>query len=152
MPRTPSASQAVVDEVTDAVLVASRALVSVAAKSLAGVEHDVTLPQYRAVVVLASRGPLNAGELAEALGVHPSTVTRLCDRLVAKSLVERRPHPDNRREVVLAPTAEGRRLVDQVGGSAQRSADRLARHASCVGDGAAGVRRCRQGCRQAGQR
>jgi DNA-binding MarR family transcriptional regulator len=101
-------------EVVDAVVRASRVLVSVSARSLAGVDHDVTLPQYRALVVLASRGAQRPGDLAEALGSHPSTVTRLCDRLVAKGLVSRDPSPTNRREVTIVLTGKGRRLVDRV--------------------------------------
>jgi DNA-binding MarR family transcriptional regulator len=102
------------DTVVDAVLRASRALVAVAARSLAGVDHDVTLPQYRALVVLASRGPQSPGELALALGVHASTVTRMCDRLVAKGLVHRATSAADRRAVELRLTARGRRLVDSV--------------------------------------
>jgi DNA-binding MarR family transcriptional regulator len=102
------------DDITDAVLVASRALVGVAARSLAAVEHEVTLPQFRALVVLASRGPVNSGALADELAVHPSTGTRLCDRLVAKGLVTRDHHPDNRREVVVTITPKGRTIVDDV--------------------------------------
>jgi len=41
----------------DTVLAASRALVAVAARSLAAAGDEVTLPQYRALVVLAARGP-----------------------------------------------------------------------------------------------
>jgi DNA-binding MarR family transcriptional regulator len=103
-----------VDAVTDALLSASRALVAVAARSIAAFADDVTLPQYRALVVLASRGPQNMGALATELGVHPSTATRLVDRLVARRLVQRAPAPDSRREVVLSLTARGRRLVDDV--------------------------------------
>ena len=102
------------EHVVDAVLRASRVLVSVAARSLAGTDQEVTLPQYRALVVLAGRGPLRPSELAEALTVHPSTITRLCDRLVAKKLVQRRGSPTNRREVSITLTAKGRRLVDAV--------------------------------------
>jgi DNA-binding MarR family transcriptional regulator len=102
------------DEVVDAVLRASRVLVAVAARSLAEVDHDVTLPQYRALVVLASRGPQRPGDLADALAVHPSTITRLCDRLVAKRLVDRSASPANRREVSIRLTPKGRRLVDEV--------------------------------------
>lgn len=98
----------------DAVLRASRVLVAVAARSLAAIDHDVTLPQYRALVVLASRGPQRPSELAEALAVHPSTITRLCDRLVAKRLVQRATSPANRREVSIRLTEKGRRLVDAV--------------------------------------
>ena len=39
---------------------ASRALVGVAARSLAGVGEEVTLPQYRMLVLLCSRGPQRA--------------------------------------------------------------------------------------------
>lgn len=102
------------DEVVDAVLRASRVLVAVAARSLAAVDHDVTLPQYRALVVLGSRGPQRPSALAEALAVHPSTVTRLCDRLVAKRLVHRGESAANRREVSIRLTPKGRRLVDAV--------------------------------------
>ena len=52
------------DGSTDAVLVASRALVGIAARSLAAVEDTVTLVQYRALVLLASRGEMNVGTLA----------------------------------------------------------------------------------------
>jgi DNA-binding MarR family transcriptional regulator len=118
----PRADTAVdVDEVTDALLSASRALVAVAARSIAAFAHDVTLPQYRALVVVASRGPQNMGSLATELGVHPSTATRLSDRLVARRLARRDPAPDSRREVLLSLTARGRQLVDDV--TAQRRAE-----------------------------
>ncbi|MFC7655431.1 hypothetical protein ACFQV8_01700 [Pseudonocardia benzenivorans] len=41
------------DELVDAVMTASRVLVAVAARSLAAVDEDVTIAQYRALVVLA---------------------------------------------------------------------------------------------------
>jgi DNA-binding MarR family transcriptional regulator len=103
-----------IDDVVDAVLRASRVLVAVAARSLAGVADKVTLPQYRALVILAGRGPQNAGSLADALGVHSSTLTRLCDRLAAKGLITRSESPTNRREIVLRLTPRGRRLVKSV--------------------------------------
>ncbi len=102
------------EQVVDAVLRASRVLVSVAVRSLAAADHDVTLPQYRALVVLASRGPQRPTELAEALALHPSTITRLCDRLVTKRLVHRAESATNRREVSIRLTPAGRRLVDAV--------------------------------------
>jgi DNA-binding MarR family transcriptional regulator len=101
-------------QVVDAVLRASRVLVAVAVRSLAAIDHDVTLPQYRALVVLASRGPQRPTGLAEALAVHPSTITRLCDRLVAQRLVRRGESAVNRREVTITLTPKGRKLVDAV--------------------------------------
>ena len=106
--------QSSAEQVVDAILRASRVLLSVAVRSLAAANHDVTLPQYRALVVLASRGPQRPTALAEALAVHPSTITRLCDRLVAKRLVQRAGSSTNRREVSIRLTPAGRRLVDAV--------------------------------------
>jgi DNA-binding MarR family transcriptional regulator len=114
------ASQTQLDEITDAVLLASRVLVAVAARSLASVENDVTLPQFRALVVLSTRGPLNSGELADELSVHPSTVSRLGDRLVAKGLVQRETAPDSRREVILTISPAGRDVVHEVTASRRR--------------------------------
>ncbi len=72
------------------------------------------MPQFRALVVLASRGALNPAAFAQALGVHSSTATRMCDRLVAKGLITREVPPENRREVVIGLTGAGRRIVDTV--------------------------------------
>ena len=103
-------------DVVEAVLGASRALLALAARSLAGIAEEVTLPQYRALVVIASRGPQRVADLAQALGVNPSTATRMCDRLVRKGLVRRRALPADRRVVRLHLTAAGRRLVEEVTG------------------------------------
>jgi DNA-binding MarR family transcriptional regulator len=102
------------DELVDAVLGASRALVAVAARSLAGVAEDVTLPQYRFLIELASRGPQRLADLATALGVDRSTATRMCDRLVRKRLVTRRRAQEDRRTVRVSLTASGAELVAEV--------------------------------------
>lgn len=102
------------DEVVDAVLGASRALVAVAARSLATVADDVTLAQYRVLVVLASRGPQRLADLATALTVDRSTATRMCDRLVRKRLVGRRRGADDRRVVRISLTEAGAELVSEV--------------------------------------
>jgi len=109
----------VADAAVESTMVASRALVAVAARSLAAVEGDVTLPQYRALVLLSARGGLNVGALADALGIHPSSATRLCDRLLAKGLIARSNPQSNRREVNVTLSAAGRALVRQV--TARRS-------------------------------
>jgi len=94
-------------------LAASRALVGVAARSLADA-GDITLAQFRALVVLAGGGGLRASELAAALGVHQSTATRLCDRLVRKGLVGRSAEEADRRAVTVEVTPAGCRLVARV--------------------------------------
>lgn len=102
------------DELVDAVMTASRALLGVAARSLAAVDEDVTLPQYRALVVLAQRGTRRPADLAAALTVTPSTATRMCDRLVAKGLIVRDRSDDDRREVTVSLSTSGRDLVREV--------------------------------------
>ena len=102
------------DSVVDAVLSASRVLVAVAARSLADIAEEVTLTQYRTLVVLASRGPQNLVGLAEAVGVTPATATRMCDRLVKKNLIVRQSEQDDRRQVRLELTKKGLKLVGAV--------------------------------------
>ena len=102
------------DDVAEAVLRASRALVAVAARSLATVADDVTLSQYRALIELAARGPLRLADLADALTVDRSTATRMCDRLVRKRLVARRRGSADRRVVHVSLTDTGLELVAEV--------------------------------------
>lgn len=104
------------DDLVDAVLVASRALLGVVARSLAAVDEDVTLPQYRALVVLAQYGAQRPANLATALDVTPSAVTRMCDRLVAKGLIVRDRADEDRRAVTVSLSAGGRGLVGEVTG------------------------------------
>ena len=98
----------------DAVLSASRVLVALAARSLADLDEEVTLSQYRALVVLASRGPQGVAAIADSLGVTPPTASRLCERLVRKGLVRRRTDRNDRRQVRVALTDSGHSLVDVV--------------------------------------
>jgi DNA-binding MarR family transcriptional regulator len=101
------------DAVVDAVLTASRTLVAVAERSLGAAAEDTTLAQYRALVVLASRGPQRMVDLARALDVTPPTAGRMCDRLFRKGLIRRHRARADRREVQVSVTAAGRAVVDQ---------------------------------------
>ncbi|MGH9298170.1 MAG: MarR family winged helix-turn-helix transcriptional regulator [Acidimicrobiales bacterium] len=114
-----------VDPLIDAVLRASRALVGVAARSITGVADDVTVPQYRALVVLASHGPQGMAGLASELGVSPSTATRMCDRLVRRGLVRRRISNEDRRQVRLALTSDGLALLEEVTAARRNEIERI---------------------------
>ncbi len=109
----------------EAVLTASRVMVALAARSVAETGEEVTLTQYRSLVVLASRGPQPLAALAEAVAVTPSTASRLVDRLVGKGLVARHRDRTDRRQVRLALTATGRALVDRVTATRRREIDAL---------------------------
>jgi len=114
MPIAGSFPDAEGDEIVDAVLTASRALVAVAARSLGDIAEEVTLTQYRTLVVLASRGPQSLAELAEAVAVTSPTATRMCDRLIKKGLILRRQDRGDRRLIRLTLAKRGRDLVDEV--------------------------------------
>lgn len=103
----------------EAVLLASRALLGVVARSLSDALERVTLPQFRALVILRAEGPVRVGRLSRRLAVNPSTFSRFLDRLEEDGWVARTTRPGNRREVLVALTDAGRELVDQV--SARRA-------------------------------
>jgi DNA-binding MarR family transcriptional regulator len=98
-------------EVVTELLTVNRMFVAVATSALAGLAPDVTLPQFRTLVLLEERGAMTVTALADALGVVPSTATRMCDRLVAKKLVRRGVDRRNRRQVTIGLSGPGRALV-----------------------------------------
>ena len=102
------------EDLVTSLLGASRVLVAVAARSLAAVEDQVTVTQFRTLVVLSGRGPLKQGALAEHLGVNASTTQRMVDRLEGAGLVVRHPNPESRREILLTLSPEGQQVVDEV--------------------------------------
>jgi len=102
------------DAVVDALMRATRALGAVTTRSLARVNEEVTLTQFRTLVVLSSQGPQTVTALAESLDVHASTMTRMCTRLVARELVSRVPSQVDRREVVITLSGTGDQLVEEV--------------------------------------
>jgi DNA-binding MarR family transcriptional regulator len=105
---------AVETDVTDALLALSRVLVGLAARSLAQLDEDVTLPQYRVLVVLVSHGPQRVVDLSQELDVTSSTAARMCNRLVRKGLAERQERADDRRASWIGLTPAGRELVGAV--------------------------------------
>jgi MarR family transcriptional regulator, organic hydroperoxide resistance regulator len=58
--------------------------------------------------------PMSMSALAERLGIDASYVTTIADQLEERGLIERRPHPTDRRIKSLALTSEGRRVQDQL--------------------------------------
>ncbi|OKH66644.1 MarR family transcriptional regulator [Mycobacterium sp. SWH-M3] len=103
-----------VDAITDALVTASRLLVAISARSIAEVDESITIPQFRALVILSSRGASNLATLAGLLDVQPSTIGRMVERLVSAGLIDRQQHPNSRRELLVELTARGRDVVDTV--------------------------------------
>ena len=89
-------------------------LVAISAHSNAQEDETNTIPQFRTLVILSNRGPINLATLASLLGVQPSATGRMVDRLVAAGLIDRLPHPTSRRELLAALTKRGREVVRRV--------------------------------------
>jgi DNA-binding MarR family transcriptional regulator len=103
----------VTDTEIEAMLAACRVLVAISAQSIAAVDDTVDMPQFRALVVVASRSSATLGELADAAGMNMSTASRLCDRLVGMGLLNRTDDPANRRQLRLTLTDAGNNVVTQ---------------------------------------
>ena len=102
------------DELADAFVTASRALVGLAVHSVGASAPEVTVAQFRALVLVAVEGERAVGDLAEHLGVNHSNASRLCDRLQRLGLLARRRSRSDGRVVRVRLTEEGRGLVDAV--------------------------------------
>ncbi|MFY1594807.1 MarR family winged helix-turn-helix transcriptional regulator [Micromonospora sp. WMMD737] len=102
------------EDLVDGLSALSRTMVGITARTLATLDVEVTLSQYRTLVILAARGPLRTVDLAAALHVHPSTATRTCDRLIRRGLVARHHRPADRRVALLSLTSAGKTLVGDV--------------------------------------
>ena len=98
-------------EVVDVLQAATRMLAGVALRSMDALGAAVTLPQFRLLAVLAGLEPVPSGQAARALGLDPSTITRLADRMVAAGHIARGSDPQHRGVVTLELTPSGRDLV-----------------------------------------
>lgn len=95
----------------DALMRASRAFSGIVAASLAQVGDQITPQQLRVLVIVATHDRVKAGDVSDAMGIHPSGATRLCDKLVSGGWLDRRTDPENRRQVTLELTPAGSRLL-----------------------------------------
>ena len=77
-------------------------------------EHGLSYPQYLTMLALWGSSPLTVGEIGERLRLDSGTLTPLLKRLEAAGWVARRRDKDDERRVIVAPTAAGWKLREQV--------------------------------------
>ena len=98
-----------IDRDSDSALVA-RGVMRLARRLRAEAADD-DAPSPAALGLLATlhrEGPMAGVALAAAEGLKPQSLTRLVARLEGEGLIERAPDPDDRRNLVIAITREGR--------------------------------------------
>jgi DNA-binding MarR family transcriptional regulator len=74
-------------------------------------ETDLTLTQLSVLATLDRHGPLTPRELAVHEKVQPPSMTRVVASVEDHGLVARTPHPTDKRQVLVALTAAGTRLL-----------------------------------------
>ena len=77
-------------------------------------DHGLHLATAQALSVLEGADhPLTPNEIGEHLHLTSGTVTTVIDSLEKRGLVERSPHPEDRRKVLVSITKDGRGVVDR---------------------------------------
>jgi DNA-binding MarR family transcriptional regulator len=74
---------------------------------------ELTIAQISALQSLEAAGALTPRELSDIERVQPPTMTRIVGRLEERALIQRTPHPSDGRQVILAPSPAGRRLLEE---------------------------------------
>ena len=74
---------------------------------------DVAPHQFSVLVFLHFTGPHTPTQLAARDAVSTPSMTRTVNCLADKGLVERSPHPQDGRQILVSLTDEGRRVVEQ---------------------------------------
>jgi DNA-binding MarR family transcriptional regulator len=76
--------------------------------------HGLSASAFQTLAILDGAGePLPGHVIAERLLVSSASMTSLADTLERRGLIERRPHPTDRRKVLIHLTPDGQRVVDQ---------------------------------------
>jgi DNA-binding MarR family transcriptional regulator len=91
---------------------ASRAVADRLARSI-GLD-GITSEHWRVLRLLADEAGHPMGEIAERLGINPPTLTKLVDRMVGKSLVQRAADPEDSRRVLVYVTDAGLELLSEL--------------------------------------
>lgn len=75
--------------------------------------HGLTFSRFEALALLSftQEGELPLGKIGDRLQVHAASVTNTINRLEEDGLVERKPHPDDKRGVLAVITDSGRDTV-----------------------------------------
>ena len=74
----------------------------------------ITSVQWNALNQLDEHGAMTQKDLAELLRKEPATVARLLDRLVKRGLVQRKPHPKDRRANIVENTPDASKLLVEI--------------------------------------
>ncbi len=78
--------------------------------------HDLSYPQYIALMTIGEHGALTVGELGDLMRLDSGTLSPLLKRMEAAGLVARHRDPDDERRVRVQLTPAGRERLAAVAG------------------------------------
>ncbi len=73
--------------------------------------HRLAPQQFWVLLAVAEAGPLSLGALSDRLPIDPPTASRVVASLTRRRLVRMAEDPQDRRRLLIAPTAEGAELA-----------------------------------------
>ena len=76
--------------------------------------YDISVSQCYALEAVVRGEELTLNDLAARLYLDKSTASRVVDALERKGYVERQPHPEDRRSLLLRPTPAGREMEQRI--------------------------------------
>lgn len=79
------------------------------------IDLELTMPQFKLLLVIAAGNGPRVSDLAQALRVTPPTITTVLDRLVDHGLVRREDDLRDRRQVITRVTSDGAALLSRLG-------------------------------------
>ena len=86
-------------------------------------ELGVTGPQRLVLRIIGHHARISAGDLAEVLHIHPSSLTGMLQRLEQAELIRRESDPFDRRRALLELTRRGMRLNNQREGTIEATVE-----------------------------
>jgi MarR family transcriptional regulator for hemolysin len=78
-------------------------------------DSGLTRSQWRVLTYLAQNEGINQARLAELIEIEPITLCRIADKLEGLMLIERSPHPTDRRRRLLHLMPAARSRLEQAG-------------------------------------
>ena len=84
------------------------------ARRFAAAGHPISAQDFGILHRLRQQGAMTPAEIATLMRRDKTTITRRLDGLAKKGLIERRPHPDDRRCVLIALSGDGQQTLEAV--------------------------------------
>jgi DNA-binding MarR family transcriptional regulator len=88
--------------------------------------YGVTSAQFKVLIIVAEWGLDSPGDLCRHLSLDSGSMTRMLDRLESKQLIRRSRSEEDRRQIRIALTAEGKALAARLPHIGAQAMNRLA--------------------------